>query len=61
MVHRVLVTDAQGRVVLQEFHPQATTAVARGQSLAKAGHVVDVQEGDVDDLQLFWPKGAKRP
>ncbi len=61
MAHRVLVTDERGVVLLQEFHLDATTAIARGQALSKKpGHVVDVQEGEVDSEQLFWPRGAGR-
>ncbi len=62
MVYRVLVVNERGVVLLQEFHNDSTTAMARAQALAKVpGNLVDVQEGALDRDQLFWPKGRRLP
>jgi hypothetical protein len=62
VIHRVLLVNERGVVLLQEFHVDSSTAVARAQALAKVpGNVVDVQQGDLDREQLFWPNGRRLP
>jgi hypothetical protein len=62
MTYRVLVVNERGVVLLQEFHADSTAATARAQALAKVpGNAVDVQQGDLDREQLFWPNGRRLP